>query len=142
MTNKTTKNKGGRPRDAAKQQLADDLAISPRRLLQLAARYGLDKITDVKELAVLEKRALITLRNIRAEREQRALEIENRTLITHKEALKKGIELAEIFNRMCSEALTNWPTELAGKDELGVREALMKMLYEFTVEIQAAAKNL
>jgi hypothetical protein len=137
MTNKTTKNKGGRPRDAAKQQLADELDVSPRRLRQLVARYGLDKITDIKELAVLEKRALIALRTVRGEREQRALEIENRTLITHAEARDTGIRLADIFNRMVSEALTNWPTELAGKDELGVREALQKRFTEFTTELQA-----
>jgi hypothetical protein len=81
----TTKNKGGRPRNAAKQQLAEDFDVSPRRIQQLIAQYGLDKISDVGELRLLEKRTLIALRSIRAEREKRALEIEQRSLIPHSE---------------------------------------------------------
>jgi hypothetical protein len=142
MTNKTTKNKGGRPRDAVKQQLAEDLDVLPRRLRQLVARYGLDKITDIKELAVMEKRALIALRTVRGEREQQALEIERRELITHQEAFESGVKMAAIFNRMASEAMTNWPTHLAGKDELGVRQALQRSFNEFTVELQAEVQKI
>ena len=106
------------------------------------ARYGLDKMTDVKELAVLEKRALIALRTVRGEREQRALEIERRDLITHQEARDTGFRLADIFNRLCSEALVNWPTHLAGKDELGVHQALQKSFNEFTAELQAEVEKI
>jgi hypothetical protein len=142
MTNKTTKNKGGRPRDAAKQQLSDDLAISPRRLRQIVARYGLDRISDVKELAVMEKRALIALRTVRGEREQQALEIERRELITHQEAFESGVKMAAVFNRMVSEAMTNWPTHLAGKDELGVREVLQRSFAEFAAELLAEVQKI
>jgi hypothetical protein len=114
--------------------------VTRRRIRQLTAKYG--DVTDIQELSRLEKRALIVLREIRAEREQRALEVERRELITHQEVYDSGIELAGIFNRMVSEALTNWPTELAGKDELGVREALQQAFSEFTAEIRARIEKL
>jgi hypothetical protein len=138
----TTKNKGGRPRNAAKQQLAEDFDVSPRRIQQLIAQYGLDKISDVGELRLLEKRTLIALRSIRAEREKRALEIEQRSLIPHSEALEHGMKLAESVNRLVGEALTNWPTELAGKDELQVRETLQRILGEFVTALREEAKQL
>jgi hypothetical protein len=103
---------------------------------------GLDKITDIGELRLLEKRTLITLRSVRAERERRALEVERRDLIPRSEALQYGMALAENVNRLVGEALTNWPVELAGKDELQVRETLQRILGEFVTALREEAKQL
>jgi hypothetical protein len=120
--------------------LAEELALTRRRIQQLTAKYG--DVSDLQELSRIEKRASIVLKEIRGEREQLALQTERRELIPHSEAFQKGVELAGIFNRMCSEALTNWPTELAGKDEIGVREALQRIFNEFTAELLATAEKL
>jgi hypothetical protein len=136
------KGKGGRPKNAANQEHADDLGVSPRRLRQLIAQYGVDKITDLKELQLMSTRALVVLRTIRAEREKRALELERRELITHAEAAASGLALAEVFNRITDEALTNWPTQLAGKNELQVREALGRIFREFNAEVRTRVEAL
>ena len=137
-----TKSKGGRPKNVANQESADDLGVSPRRLRQLIAQYGVDKITDLKELQLMSTRALVVLRTIRAEREKRALELERRELITHAEAAASGLAIAEVFNRLADEALTNWPTQLAGKNELQVRQALGHIFREFNAEVRTRVEAL
>jgi hypothetical protein len=136
------KNKGGRPRNTANEQLAEELAVSPRRLRQLTEKYGLDKIGDLKELQRMSTRALIVLRTLRAERERRLLEIERRELITHAEVHKSGLALADVFNRLTDDALNNWPTQLAGKNELQVREALGHIFREFNAQIRTQVEAL
>lgn len=137
-----TKNKGGRPKNTANEERADDLGVSPRRLRQLIAQYGVDKITDLKELQLMSTRALVVLRTIRAEREKRALELERRELITHAEVTASGLALAEVLNRLTDEALTNWPTQLAGKNELQVRQTLDHIFREFNAEVRTKVEAL
>jgi hypothetical protein len=52
------------------------------------------------------------------------------------------VKLAEIANRLCNEALTNWPTELAGKSEAQIREILGRILGEFTQQLREDSKQL
>ncbi len=136
------KNKGGRPKNEVNEKLTEELGVSPRRLQQLIAQYGVDKITDIKELQVMSTRALVVLRTIRAEREKRALELERRELITHAEAMASGAAIAEVFNRLIDEACTNWPTQLAGKNELQVRQVLDHIFREFNAEIRSRVEAL
>jgi hypothetical protein len=138
---KSTKNKGGRPRNAVNDELADGMGISTRRLRQLISAYGLDNIDDAKQLQMLAAKALIATRSYRAERERRALELENRTLLPHAEVIAAGERLAAIINTMTSEALANWPGELAGKSERGVRESLTRIFSQLRDDIEDAIKS-
>jgi methionyl-tRNA synthetase len=138
----STKNKGGRPRNTVNDELADDMGISTRRLRQLISTYGLDQISDIQELQLLEKRALIAVRSFRAEREKRALEIERRELILKIDAEAWAQGISNVINRFVDEARTNWPSELAGKDEQSVHKILTRILAEFWEDIAIEAAKL
>ena len=47
----TTKNKGGRPKNAVITELEGRFGVSARRVRQLIAEFGLDRITDIEEAA-------------------------------------------------------------------------------------------
>jgi hypothetical protein len=136
----TTKNKGGRPKNAVVVELEERLGVSARRVRQLITEFGIDRITDIEQLRVEEKRILIALRGLRAQREEHDLELARRDVIPKSEAFEYGCKLGEIANRLCDEALTNWPTALAGKSELQIRETLGQILGEFVHELREAAK--
>jgi len=89
-----------------------------------------------------EKKVLIALRGLRARREEHDLELARRDVIPKAEAFEYGVKLAEIANRLCNEALTNWPTALAGKIEAQIREILGRILGEFTQQLREEAKQL
>jgi hypothetical protein len=137
-----TTRKRGRPRNKAIEELEERFDVSARRVRQLIAEFGLDKIEDAAVLKLHEKRALIALRSIRADRERTELAVARRDLIPKDEAVQHGVRLAEHVNQLITEAQTNWPTELAGKTEIQVREALDKILNEFTEKLRAMAPDI
>ena len=138
----TTKNKGGRPKNAVVAELEERFGVSGRRVRQIVAEFGLNNIDDIEVLRVEEKKILIALRGLRARREEHELELARRDVIPRAEALEYGMKLGEIANRLCGEALTNWPAQLAGKSELQIREILDEILAEFVSQLRESAKDL
>jgi hypothetical protein len=65
-----------------------------------------------------------------------------RDLILRTEALQHGMRLADILNQLSGECITNWPTELAGKNEIQVREIVSRTFGEFNERFIEAAKEL
>lgn len=137
-----TKNKGGRPKNAVITELEERFGVSARRVRQLITEFGLDNINDAEQLRLHEKKVLITLRGLRARREEHELEKARRDVIPRTEALEYGMALGEIANQVVGEALANWPGELAGKSEIQIREILGRILGEFIGQLRERAKQL
>ena len=125
-----------RERNTFTDKLAEKLKVGKRRAEQLqkegATLEGADRSQAEKLRKLILDNAILEEKLARLKRD----------VIPRTEALQKGIELAGIFNRLCSEAMTNWPTELGGKNEIEVRQIIAPFLGEFTKEFLAAAEAL
>lgn len=119
-----TKNKGGRPRNAARDKFETDLGVSARRIQQLMQEMSLDQINDMGELKLIEKRIVIALRSLQARREEHELSIAQRKLISIEEAQRAGMEIGMAVSTGLHNLMSNLPTMLAGRDEMGVYNIL------------------
>jgi hypothetical protein len=112
------KSKGGRPVNTARQKHEHDLAVSARRVQQIIREIGLDKVTDMGELRLVEKRVVIALRSIQARREEHDLEIAKKTVIPSDSVASAGQTAGTALSQALNGWLNRMPSELAGLTEL------------------------
>ena len=132
----------GRPPNEPRRELEQKWGVSARQVQRIIKENGWDQIDSESELRKHEKRVTLALKAIRVQREEHELALKRRDVIpkAHAEAWAAGF--AVILNQVDGEALTNWPTEMAGKNEIEHREILTKAFDERDEQIRKHAEGL
>jgi hypothetical protein len=132
----------GRPKNEPRRELEQKWGVSARQVQRIIKENGWDQVKDETELRKKERMITMAFKTIRLEREQHELELKRRDVIpkVHAEAWAAGF--AVILNQSDGEALTNWPTEMAGKNEIEHRELLTKAFDERDEQIRKHAASL
>jgi hypothetical protein len=125
-----------RPRNQETDDLSQQLAVGKRRAEQLKKQGVTPEDANAIQAAKLRKElAMIAKLEFQ-------LEILKRNYIPRTEALQYGMELADIVMQWAGEAMTNYPTSHAGKDERGVREVLEPEIRDMVERFRAKAQSL
>jgi hypothetical protein len=125
-----------RPRNETQAKIREELGVKERQARRLE-KQGVDG----EKLSELTREKIRKLKIEIATQEAKLAKF-NRDVIPRTEALQYGIRLADIANELSSECITNWPTELAGKKEIQVREIVSRRFGEFNERFIAEAKAL
>ena len=129
-------------RNEKRRELEKSLGVTARRVQQLIKENGWDLIKDEPELRRIERRITMALKTLRVEREEHELQLKRRDVIPKVECEAWAAGYGVIESQADGEALTNWPTELAGKSEIVVREILTKVFDERNERIRKHAESL
>jgi hypothetical protein len=125
-----------RARNQETDDISKKLAQSKRRSEQLKQQgYTEDQIESLQSAKL--RKELATIAKLEFQ-----LEILKRNYIPRTEALQYGMELADIVMQWAGEAMTNYPTSHAGKDEKGVREVLEPEIRDMVERFRAKAQSL
>lgn len=111
-----------RPRNETQAEIRKELGVKERQ----ARRLEQQGVTGEK-LTELTKEKIRKLKIEIATQEAKLAKFK-REVVTKEEVDEQGRRLAEIQNGFFTEALTDWPTQLAGKDERQVREILLRKI--------------
>ena len=110
----------GRPINVDRQQMESSLGVSARRVQQLISELGLDKISDMGELRLREKRIVIALRGLQARREEHDLTLAKRMVIPADEVRRLGRRIGEMTQAALTDIVERAATECAGCTELQI----------------------
>lgn len=132
----------GRPANKQRQKFEQDLGVSARRIQQIIKEIGVDKIQDMAELKLWEKRIIIALKSLQARREEHDLDVAKRNFVPVAEVHTLGMKLGASVSELASSSISNWPAELSGRTEIQVRETLVRFWDEHVKQFRAAAKKI
>jgi hypothetical protein len=126
----------GRPRNKDTDEISKKLDVSKREAERLHKQgYTSEQIENLQSAKL--RKELATIAKLEFQ-----LEILKRNYIPRTEALQYGMELADIVMQWAGEAMTNYPTSHAGKDEKGVREVLEPEIRDMVERFRAKAQSL
>ena len=139
MKPKTDKSKGGRPRNTAKDELTSAWGVGRKQVERILKEFGADKITDIGELRLIEKKIVIALRSTQARREEHDLEIAKESVLPKTEVFKLGMALGQIVERTFFDFCQFAPSNLSGRGEMEIyqwlRSASADSINKFRTEV-------
>ena len=120
----------GLPRNQATDEISRRLGVTKRHAKRIANRLVEDgqSLSDEELIAKLSPMEKEKLRKVIVEREfkQEQLAILRREHVHVGEVRTLGIKLGSGMSEAASEAIANWPAELAGRTEVQIREHLTR----------------